>query len=166
MSIEHDAPCATTRAGAQLPVPPTIENSALLVAMVDNVTLPGPALLIETRWTADGWPTTVTPGNATAFGAAWITGTGSVVAVPASATVSAVDVAPCVTLNVDVNEPLALGANATLNVQDWPAARVTPRQFPVCVKCGPETATILMARPPPPAFVTVTGCGALLVPTC
>ena len=95
ISMAQAALCATTSVAAQFPfAPPTSTNSLLLAAMIPSVTLPGPLLVMVTRWIAEGWPTAVTPGNAIEFGDASTTGTGSALPVPASVTVSGLPATP------------------------------------------------------------------------
>ncbi len=86
--------------------------------------------------------------------------------VPVRLTVKALPL-PGVTVRVAVRVPLAAGVNVTLMVQLPRAATLEPQVF-VCAKSAllvPEIAIPLMLRAELVAFVNVTVCAALVVPT-
>lgn len=71
--------------------------------------------------------------------------------------------ASSVRVSVPVSEPLVVGVNVTLIVQDAFAARTLP-QLLVCVKFALATM-LLRLTAADPVLLTVTACAALAAPT-
>jgi hypothetical protein len=84
--------------------------------------------------------------------------------VPLSVTVAGELVALLTTETLPVTLPAAVGANVTLRVAVWLAARVSGRVKPLALKPAPETFTCEIVTLELPLFVSVTAC-VLLVPT-
>jgi hypothetical protein len=72
------------------------------------------------------------------------------------------------TVRVPVNEPALVGRNCTLNVADWPGARVTGGVTPDALKSEPTIEMPEMATDAVPVEVSVTGsvaaCPAFALP--
>ena len=83
---------------------------------------------------------------------------------PESVMVAGEFVALLTTETLPVTLPAAVGANVTLRVAAWLAARVSGRVKPLPLNPAPETFTCEMVTLELPLFVSVTVC-VLLVPT-
>ena len=86
------------------------------------------------------------------------------VPVPVSETVCGLFEALSVMVSAPVREPLAVGVNVTLTVQLELAPTLAP-QLLVCAK-SPLACMPVTEMEVPPGFDSVTGCEALVVPTC
>ena len=61
--------------------------------------------------------------------------------------------------------PVAVGANCTLKVLDWPAGRVSGNVDPLMLKPAPVTIPCEMVKLTPPELVKVRSCKLLLLTT-
>src|SRR2546421_3681231 len=114
-----------------------------------------PVLVTVTVCAAEGVPTIV-PGKDRLVGFGLRIGPGAT-PVPESGTVLVMRDA--VTVRLPVREPVAVGVNVTLTVQEEPAAMLLPQLF-VWLK-SPEVPTEPTGAAAVPLLVTVTACGAL-----
>jgi len=86
------------------------------------------------------------------------------VPVPVRETLCGLFEALSVTVSVPVREPLAVDVKVTLTVQLEFAATLAP-QLLVCAK-SPLACMLVTEMEAPPGLDSVTGCEALVVPTC